>query len=60
VAEGLGAVGYRVDRLEDLASTLQAALACGRPAVVDVAIDPTLEPPMAGRAAATRRFEQRG
>lgn len=60
VAEGLGAVGYHVNRLEDLASTLDAALACGRPAVVDVAIDPTLEPPMAGRAAAMRRFEQRG
>jgi acetolactate synthase-1/2/3 large subunit/sulfoacetaldehyde acetyltransferase len=35
-----GAEGFRVDRAADLAKTLEAALACGRPAVVDVRVDP--------------------
>jgi acetolactate synthase-1/2/3 large subunit len=59
VAEGLGAVGFRVDHPEELASTLAAAFACGRPAVVDVAIDPDVRPSMAGRFEAIRHFEGR-
>ena len=35
-----GAEGFRVDRAADLAKTLEAALAGGRPAVVDVRVDP--------------------
>jgi acetolactate synthase-1/2/3 large subunit/sulfoacetaldehyde acetyltransferase len=35
-----GAEGFRVDRAADLAKTLEAAIACGRPAVVDVRVDP--------------------
>lgn len=58
VAEGLGARGFRVDSPEMLQATLDAALACGQPAVVDVAIDPELRPPMAGRFEALRRFEE--
>lgn len=59
VAEGLGAAGFRVDDPADLAATIGEALACGRPAVVDVAIDPELKPPMAGRFEALRAFEER-
>ena len=59
VAEGLGAVGIRVDDPADLDAAIARALACGRPAVVDVAIDPELKPAMAGRFEALRRFEER-
>lgn len=59
VAEGLGAVGFRVDHPDELESTLAAAFACGRPAVVDVAIDPDVRPSMAGRFEAIRCFEGR-
>ncbi|RYE74629.1 MAG: hypothetical protein EOO74_11240, partial [Myxococcales bacterium] len=59
IAEGLGAVGIRVDDPADLDSAIAQALACGRPAVVDVAIDPELRPSMAGRFEAIRCFEGR-
>ncbi len=35
-----GAEGYRVERLSDLEEAVAAALDCGRPAVVDVKVDP--------------------
>ena len=35
-----GAQGFRVDRASQLESTIAAAIACGRPAVVDVMVDP--------------------
>jgi thiamine pyrophosphate-dependent acetolactate synthase large subunit-like protein len=35
-----GAEGFRVERAADLESTIGAAVACGRPAVVDVMVDP--------------------
>jgi acetolactate synthase-1/2/3 large subunit/sulfoacetaldehyde acetyltransferase len=35
-----GAKGYRADKLADVAPAVEAALACGKPAVVDVAVDP--------------------
>src|SRR5678816_1127945 len=35
-----GAEGFRVDRAAELRDTLAAAIACGRPAVVDVRVDP--------------------
>ena len=35
-----GAEGFRVERAADLESTLGAAIACGRPAIVDVMVDP--------------------
>jgi acetolactate synthase-1/2/3 large subunit len=57
VAEGLGARGFRVNRPADLEPAIQAALACGYPAVVDVMIDPDLKPPMAGRFEALKLFE---
>lgn len=40
LAELYGARGFRADRLADLAPAVEAALACGKPAVVDVAVDP--------------------
>lgn len=40
LAELWGAAGFRVERARDLEPTLSAALECGRPAVVDVRVDP--------------------
>lgn len=39
-AELYGAAGFRADRLSDVAPAIEAALAAGKPAVVDVAVDP--------------------
>ncbi|MDG1969464.1 MAG: thiamine pyrophosphate-binding protein [Paracoccaceae bacterium] len=39
-AELYGAAGFRADRLSDIQGAVDAALACGKPAVVDVAVDP--------------------
>lgn len=35
-----GAKGYRVERLSELGAAVEAALDCGKPAVVDVMVDP--------------------
>jgi len=40
LAELWGAAGFRVERAADLAKTVQQAVRCGRPAIVDVQIDP--------------------
>lgn len=40
LAELWGAAGFRVERAEDLAITLKRALDCGRPAIVDIQVDP--------------------
>lgn len=40
LAELYGAKGYRADTLPEMASAIEAALACEKPAVIDVAIDP--------------------
>ena len=40
LAELWGAAGFRVDRAADLAATVRDAVACGRPAIVDVKVDP--------------------
>jgi len=40
LAELWGAQGFRVDRAADLARTVDAAIRCGRPAVVDIQVDP--------------------
>jgi thiamine pyrophosphate-dependent acetolactate synthase large subunit-like protein len=40
LAELWGAAGFRADRAEDVEGALRAALACGRPAIVDVKVDP--------------------
>jgi acetolactate synthase-1/2/3 large subunit len=41
VAESFGAYGEYVERAEDIAPAVERALACGKPAVVHVVIDPT-------------------
>ena len=40
VADLYGAKGFRAESLADVAPAVEAALACGKPAVVDVAVDP--------------------
>jgi len=40
MAELYGAAGFRVERLPEVGDAVQAALSCGKPAVVDVAVDP--------------------
>lgn len=39
-AELYGAAGFRVERLAEVGEAVSAALACGKPAVVDIAVDP--------------------
>ncbi|MGI9371186.1 MAG: thiamine pyrophosphate-binding protein [Hyphomicrobiales bacterium] len=40
-AELYGAKGFKAERLEDVAGAVEAALECGKPAVVDVMVDPS-------------------
>ncbi|NKB77403.1 MAG: thiamine pyrophosphate-binding protein [Gammaproteobacteria bacterium] len=40
VAELYGAAGFRVDRVGEIGEAVQAALNCGKPAVIDLAVDP--------------------
>lgn len=40
VAELFGAKGYRVERAAEIAPAVSAALACGKPAVIDLQVDP--------------------
>ena len=35
-----GGKGYKVDKLADLSGAVEAALDCGKPAVIDVSVDP--------------------
>jgi acetolactate synthase I/II/III large subunit len=39
LAEDMGALGIRVETPDEIAAALQRALACGRPAVIDIATD---------------------
>ena len=41
LAELYGAAGFRADTLSGVAEAVEAALACGKPAVIDVAVDPS-------------------
>ncbi len=40
LAELYGARGFRVDRVEDIGPTVSAAVSCGKPAIVDIHVDP--------------------
>ncbi|MDI3338154.1 thiamine pyrophosphate-binding protein [Defluviimonas aestuarii] len=40
LAELYGAKGYRADTLKGMAEAIEAALTCGKPVVIDVAVDP--------------------
>ena len=35
-----GAEGFRVEKAAQLESTIRAAIACGKPAIVDIQVDP--------------------
>jgi len=41
LAELYGAAGFKADTLADVGPAIETALACGKPAVVDVAVDPS-------------------
>ena len=41
VAELYGAAGFKADTLSQVGEAVSAALACGKPAVVDIAVDPS-------------------
>ncbi|MFT5630031.1 MAG: thiamine pyrophosphate-dependent acetolactate synthase large subunit-like protein [Gammaproteobacteria bacterium] len=41
LAELYGAAGFKADRLDEVGPAIEAALACRKPAVVDVAVDPS-------------------
>jgi thiamine pyrophosphate-dependent acetolactate synthase large subunit-like protein len=40
LADLYGAKGYRAQTLPEMAEAIEAALACGKPAVIDVQVDP--------------------
>ena len=40
IAELYGAAGFKVERIGEVGNAVQAALDCGKPAVVDIAVDP--------------------
>ena len=40
VAELYGAKGFSVERTSEISEAVNAALKCGKPAVVDIAVDP--------------------
>lgn len=40
VAELFGAKGFRVERAQDIEAAVSAAMVCGKPAVVDIQVDP--------------------
>jgi acetolactate synthase-1/2/3 large subunit/sulfoacetaldehyde acetyltransferase len=40
LAELYGAAGFKVERLSEVADAVKAALACNRPAVIDISVDP--------------------
>ena len=47
MAEGLGAVGYRIEKPNELKKLLPGAIASGKPTVIDCIIDPDEVPPLA-------------
>ena len=40
VAELYGAAGFKVERIEEISEAVEAAQTCGKPTVIDVAVDP--------------------
>jgi len=47
VAEGLGAVGHRISKPNELKELLPKAIASGKPTVIDCLVDPDEVPPLA-------------
>jgi acetolactate synthase-1/2/3 large subunit len=56
IAEGLGALGLRVSSPEEIGPAMAAALASGRPAVIDIVIDAEEVPPIHTRIQSLERF----
>jgi len=56
IAEGLGALGRRVTKPEEVGPALTEALASGRPAVLDVWIDAEEVPPIHSRIRSIQKF----
>jgi acetolactate synthase-1/2/3 large subunit len=56
IAEGLGAQGRRIEQPGELGPALTAALAAGKPAVLDVWIDADEVPPIHSRVRSMERF----
>ena len=44
-AKSCGAAGYRVEKIEDFEPAFREALASGKPALIDVVVDPDIYPP---------------
>ncbi|NQS88900.1 thiamine pyrophosphate-binding protein [Patescibacteria group bacterium] len=59
VAEGLGAVGYRIERPNELKELLPKAIASGKPTVIDCIIDPDEVPPLAPFVEGLKNFSDR-
>lgn len=60
VAEGFAAFGERVERPAELAPALERALAAGRPALLDVAIEPAAAPLLRSTASAAVAIDTHG
>jgi thiamine pyrophosphate-dependent acetolactate synthase large subunit-like protein len=56
LAEAVGAVGYRINRLEDIAALPEEALRPTRPTVLDISIDTKAVFPAHGRVAHLKNF----
>jgi len=56
IAEAVGALAFRVDRPGETEKAIQAALASGRPTVIDVRTDPEAVPPTGMRLATLEKF----
>lgn len=59
IAEGLGAVGYRIDKPGELKKLLPAAIATGKPTVIDCIIDPDEAPPLASFVESVKEYIHR-
>jgi acetolactate synthase-1/2/3 large subunit len=46
LAESFGALGWIVEKPEEIIDSLKSALDCGKPAIIDVKIDPSTIPPV--------------
>jgi acetolactate synthase-1/2/3 large subunit len=46
-AHACGALGFRVEKLEDFSPAFKEALASNRPSLIDVVVDPDIYPPFA-------------
>ena len=42
VAESMGCAGFRVEKAEDIKAALDKALACGKPAIVEIIGNPLI------------------